>query len=72
MIKKSAGIFIFLFFSLYGLTQNIHKNKYSGGMLFLQPGFTVTENLHQEINDLSFGIGGILRFYFYEHLTAGI
>ena len=41
-------------------------------MLILQPGYTITENRHQKIKDVGFGIGGILRFYFYGYFTAGI
>lgn len=49
-----------------------NKNIYSGGMLFLQPGIIITENNHQKIQDSNFGLGGILRFYFYEYFTAGV
>jgi hypothetical protein len=45
---------------------------YSGGMLILQPGYTITQNYHQKIEDRGFGLGGILRFYFYDYFTAGI
>jgi len=48
------------------------KPIYSGGMLILQPGYTMTTSSHQTLRDLSFGIGGILRFYFFDYLTAGI
>jgi hypothetical protein len=54
------------------LGQQDKANLYSGGMLFLQPGYTFTTNIHQEIRDHSFGLGGILRFYLPHHLTAGI
>ncbi len=48
------------------------KELYSGGMLFLQPGYTISSNNLQEIKSNSIGIGGILRFYFFDHFTAGI
>ena len=56
--------------SAFSLDTN--KNIYSGGMLFFQPGYMITENEYQNIHHFNFGIGGILRFYFYEHFTAGI
>jgi hypothetical protein len=60
------------FISLSGFSQSGTKHIYSGGMLFFQPGYTMTSNGHQEIESMSYGLGGILRFYFYEHFTAGI
>lgn len=45
---------------------------YSGGMLFLQPGYTIAQNPHQNIEALGFGIGGILRFYVKNHICVGI
>ena len=48
------------------------KNLYSGGMLILQPGYTITGNSHQDIRDMSSSIGGILRMYFCRYFTAGI
>jgi hypothetical protein len=48
------------------------KNIYSGGMLILQPGYAITTSKHQELSNLGFGIGGILRFYFLDNFTAGI
>ncbi len=48
------------------------QELYSGGMLFFQPGYTITKNNQQKIEDISFGIGGILRLYFYNYFTAGI
>ncbi|MDD3739680.1 MAG: hypothetical protein PHH30_00430 [Bacteroidales bacterium] len=45
---------------------------YSGGMLFLQPGYTIAENQYQKIERLGFGIGGILRFYIKEQFFIGI
>jgi hypothetical protein len=41
-------------------------------MLILQPGFCITKNNHKDINELSFGLGGILRFYLFKHFTAGV
>lgn len=48
------------------------KSIYSGGMLIFQPGGTITSNDFHDINAPSFAIGGILRFYFGNFLTAGI
>lgn len=48
------------------------KSLYSGGMLILQPGYTITGNNHQDIRDVSSSIGGILRMYFCRCFTAGI
>ncbi|MDD2283938.1 MAG: hypothetical protein PHQ11_00855 [Paludibacter sp.] len=48
------------------------KSLYSGGMLILQPGFTMATNEHQDIRGMSSSIGGILRMYFCEHFTAGV
>lgn len=48
------------------------KSLYSGGMLILQPGYTITGNDHQDIRDMSSSIGGILRMYFGRCFTAGI
>ncbi len=45
---------------------------YSGGMLVFQPGITITNNGHQDINTGSGSVGGILRMYFGKNLTAGI
>lgn len=48
------------------------KSLYSGGMLILQPGYTITGNNHQDIRDVSSSIGGILRMYFCRYFTAGV
>lgn len=70
-------IIIFLFISS-GFSQLTTKpiekehSFYSGGMLVLQAGYSIAENKHQTIHDFSFGVGGILRFYVYKHLTVGI
>jgi len=53
-------------------SQNLNENTFSGGMLILQPGYTFAENNHQTIKDISFGVGGILRFYFLGYFTAGV
>lgn len=52
--------------------QDPQKSIYSGGMLLLQPGLTITNNKHQDIAALSNSIGGILRLYFFDYLTVGI
>jgi len=53
-------------------SQPANKSIYSGGMLFLQPGYIITNNPQQNIRDLSMGIGGILRIYFGRYFTTGI
>ncbi len=69
---KLSIIFICVFFYINVFAQTTNKNIYSGGMLVFQPGITIANNNYQNINNLSFGIGGILRLYFYNHLTVGI
>jgi hypothetical protein len=71
-MKKLFFNICFFFFSISAFSQDTNKNLYSGGMLFFQPGYMITENDYQNIRHLDFGIGGILRFYFYEYFTAGI
>lgn len=71
-MKKLFLTIIFLFFIISAFSLDTNKNIYSGGMLILQPGYMITENEFQNIHNLNFGIGGILRFYFYEYFTAGI
>jgi hypothetical protein len=61
---------MFLYTNTY--SQNEKSNLYSGGMLIFQPGYAITQNNHQTIEEIGFGIGGILRFYFYDFFTAGI
>ncbi len=61
-----------LFFLTSVNAQEESKSLYSGGMLILQPGYTITGNDHQDIRDLSSSIGGILRMYFGRCFTAGI
>jgi hypothetical protein len=53
-------------------SQDSTNNIYSGGMLILQPGYLMTQNVHRDIQGLNFGLGGMLRFYFLDFLTAGI
>ena len=66
-------VFMFFFSGIVAcFSQNETKSIYSGGMLILQPGFTMTANEHQDIRDVSFSIGGILRMYFCDYFTAGI
>ncbi len=62
----------FIGLTINALPQVPAKNIYSGGMLILQPGYTITTSQHQELSNLGFGIGGILRFYFLDNFTAGI
>lgn len=68
---KKLLIIPLLFFSLFSYSQ-VERNIYSGGMLIFQPGYTITDNNHQKIESFGRGIGGILRFYFYDYFTAGI
>ena len=65
---------IILIAILFTLKLSAQENKYiySGGMLFFQPGYTITENPYQNIEATGFGIGGILRFYIGNHFCAGI
>jgi hypothetical protein len=70
---KNILLFTFLAVIIFeSYSQNEKSNIYSGGMLLLQPGYSITTNNHQDIMDTSFGLGGILRFYFFNYLTAGI
>jgi hypothetical protein len=62
-----GALFIYTVFS-----QEDKKNLYSGGMLILQPGMTIAINEHQDIRRMSTAVGGILRFYFCDYLTAGL
>jgi hypothetical protein len=71
-MKRFLILIVSFFIAIYAFSQNINKNRYSGGMLIFQLGYTNSANRHQNIHDLSFGLGGILRFYFYDFLTAGI
>lgn len=48
------------------------RSIYTGGMLVFQPGITLTSNPFQSIHASSSSVGGILRFYFGDLLTAGI
>jgi len=69
---KTYFISIFFLVATVAFSQEGTKSLYSGGMLILQPGYTMTTNRNQQINDFGMGIGGILRLYFYDYLTAGI
>ncbi|MEA4982416.1 MAG: hypothetical protein VB066_06825 [Paludibacter sp.] len=72
-MKYFIIVFMFFFSGIVAcFSQNEAKSIYSGGMLILQPGFTMTANEHQDIRDVSFSIGGILRMYFCDYFTAGI
>lgn len=71
-MKKVLLAFILHFIVSVSFAQEERKNIYSGGMLILQPGFTMADNNLQSIEDMSNGIGGILRFYLFKHFTAGI
>ncbi|MDY0200826.1 MAG: hypothetical protein WC951_00180 [Bacteroidales bacterium] len=71
-MKRILVVLVLLFIAVIGFSQDEHKSVYSGGMLIVQPGYVITENNHQQIKSGNLGIGGILRFYFYEYFTAGI
>lgn len=71
MRKIVFGIFCLSFLTSVN-AQEESKSLYSGGMLILQPGYTITGNDHQDIRDMSSSIGGILRMYFGRCFTAGI
>jgi hypothetical protein len=71
-MKKTIFILIFFINSVYIFSQNTDKNIYSGGMLILQPGYIITNNQHQKIENFNLGIGGILRLYFLNNFTTGI
>ena len=72
LLKKIGFIVAFLLMVTGTFAQESKKDIYSGGMLFYQPGYTIAANPHQEITGLSNSIGGILRFYFWDHFTCGI
>lgn len=57
---------------LFASAQKTPGQLYSGGMLFWQPGISLTSNPQQKINALSNSVGGILRFYLTDYITAGI
>jgi len=68
-------ILIFCAFILH--TPNIEAQTgsqplYTGGMLMFQPGLSYASNPHERFEGVSFGLGGILRFYFGGDITAGI
>jgi hypothetical protein len=67
-------VFFFVICANFSLifAQEPKKEIYSGGMLFYQPGYTIAHNPHQDIVGFSNSIGGILRFYFWDHFTCGI
>lgn len=67
---KKLAVLMLLLVASRGFAQQ--KDIYSGGMLILQPGISLTANEHQDIRDASFSIGGILRMYFGDYFTAGI
>lgn len=70
-MKKAIVILSLILFCKFLISQD-QKYLYSGGMLFFQPGYTIAQNPHQQINNLGFGIGGVLRFYIKDHLCVGI
>jgi hypothetical protein len=71
-MKKYLLVLLGFLFVFTVFSQEETKSLYSGGMLILQPGMTITGNDHQDIRHLSTAIGGILRLYFYDYWTAGL
>jgi len=63
-------LLVFVFSSAHAQTKE--KDHYSGGMLVLQPGYLTASNARQNIKGANFGVGGILRIYIHNCLTAGI
>lgn len=70
-MKKLFLLLLLIWLNLSCFSQE-KKPLYSGGMLFLQPGITIAQNPHQDIINLGFGIGGILRFYVKDHFCLGL
>jgi len=71
-MKKTLFTLLFSLAVLSLPAQDAPRNIYSGGMLFFQPGYTMSANPQQEIGAGSSAIGGILRLYFGRCFTAGI
>lgn len=73
-VNMKIKIFVIIFFANFIVVNLFGTNtsSYSGGMLIFQMGSVSTTNQHQDINDTSFGLGGILRLYFFNHFTTGI
>jgi hypothetical protein len=71
-MKKILLVIILSLVSIAAVSQDADRNIYSGGMLIFQPGYIITNNGHQDIQGINFGVGGILRFYFLNYFTAGI
>lgn len=67
-----STLLIVLVHSGFSNNSDTTSNIYSGGMLIIQPGYSLASNSYQEIQNLNFGLGGILRFYFFDIFTAGI
>ena len=71
-MRKCVLLFLIIMVSVAVFSQDSKKNIYSGGMLFYQPGVTISKTNYQVLKDKSNSIGGILRFYMADYLTAGI
>lgn len=71
-MKKIFLLVLLVFIAVKISAQTQKQNIYSGGMLFFQPGYLNANNNHQQIKEISMGIGGILRFYFFKNFNAGI
>lgn len=61
-----------LWFTTTLKSQNGSQPLYTGGMLMFQPGISYASNTHEHFDGVSFGLGGILRFYFRDKITIGI
>ena len=71
-LKQAFFIVFFFSFMTSATAQDRENSIYSGGMLVLQPGYIIAENEYQDIHNINYGVGGILRFYFYNYFTAGV
>jgi len=69
---KKILFMLLILIAIPAFAQTEKKSIYSGGMLILQPGYTIAKIQHKDINNLSWGVGGILRIYFHKYVTAGI
>jgi hypothetical protein len=71
-VKRLIAGILTGFVALSVFSQHNKKPLYSGGMLILQPGYTITSNEQATIHGMSTSIGGIIRLYFFDYVTAGI
>jgi hypothetical protein len=69
---KKIIFMLLILLTIPAFSQNQNKSIYSGGMLFLQPGYSIAKTQHKDINSHCWGVGGIVRIYFHKYFTAGI